>query len=440
MLSSLSSSSWNVFASACLATVLGASGPATAASPARLHLRTRLPPLTLLDLAAPEPLSRDEEVSPTTNVLARRFNPAMAFPTRDIWPVEVRYAWHDGSDLRARTVGPTGRVVAEYVARPREALAGDEWGELPDHDPNGHGIEYFVDAPGDDRMEAGVSGWRRRWRTIMGGDASTRESPRAGDYPPTQYAHLFWFNRAKGLLGVQYWFFYPYNEWINHHEGDWERINVILRGPSRLHDRAAFRVVGYQFFFHRWTAEPEQVVRMRGRAAKDDHVVVWAGGESRFLLWSGSQSGGSYPLPALWPAVGGGIGGWRPAEDTRRSARFIRAEDFKIVVLPEPFRLDTAAHPELSWLQHAFFAGQPRMYGNPLKLNHASFGQAPQQPARQCGWNARENPPYFRQPARFDRTAMRLPRTWRATLATVPRVCDAAQPSSLAAFRNPTGD
>src|SRR5438876_106289 len=85
-----------------------------------------------------------------------------------------------------------------------------------------------------------TTGWRRRWRAIM-------SAGHGQDYKPTQYVHLYWFNREKGLLGIQYWFYYPYNEWINHHEGDWERINVILRGPTRLTENATFRPAGYQF-------------------------------------------------------------------------------------------------------------------------------------------------------------------------------------------------
>ena len=67
-------------------------------------------------------------------------------------------------------------------------------------------------------------------------------------------------------------------------------------------------------------------------------------------------------LPAVFPAAGGGVGPWRPADDTTKPARFIRPEEFKLVVLPEPDRLDVGQNPELAWLRLSFFAGQPRMY------------------------------------------------------------------------------
>jgi hypothetical protein len=380
---------------------------------------SKLPPLTWGDLAQPEPLTPDEEELPLVRALAHRFNPAMAFPTRDVWPVEVRYAWHDGSPLIARVMNKDNKILREYVALTNERLRANDWGDLPTEDEDGNRIDYHVDAPGDDRIDHGVSGWRRRWRDITGSD---RQKPiTAQEYRPTQYVHFYWFNREKGLLAVQYWFYYPYNEWINHHEGDWERINVLLRGPSRLTENASFRSAGYQFFFHLWTHEPSQVVRISGSDPREDHVVVYAGGNSQFILWSGSTSGGSYPLPALFPAAGGGLGPWRPADDTTKPARFIRPEEFNLVLLPEPDRLDVGQSPELAWLRLSFFAGQTRMYKNPLAMNGTSFGSAPIQPARQGGWNGEWNPPYWPETPRFQASNLHLPKGWQAVVETPPR-------------------
>jgi hypothetical protein len=58
----------------------------------------------------------------------------MAFPTRDIWPVEVRYAWHDGSPLQARVVSTQNACLREYTALPHERLAANDWGDLPTED------------------------------------------------------------------------------------------------------------------------------------------------------------------------------------------------------------------------------------------------------------------------------------------------------------------
>ena len=55
------------------------------------------------------------------------------------------------------------------------------------------------------------------------------------------YVHPFLFRHqsatgaARGWeLVLQYWFFYPFNDGVNNHEGDWEHINVSLSTRARL--------------------------------------------------------------------------------------------------------------------------------------------------------------------------------------------------------------
>jgi hypothetical protein len=186
--------------------------------------------------------------------IARRFNPAMAMPNGGggPWPVAVRYTWGGGSDLQARTVDGDGKVLRAGTALANAELDHRAWGELPVRDENGNRIEYWIDGPGDDRVSAphGISDWRRRWRE-------------AADRTPTQYAHMFWLNRARGELVIQYWFFYPFNEWLNHHEGDWEHVNVVVSGPSgpsTLGPASDYRAVGYEFYFHGRRLETDRVM------------------------------------------------------------------------------------------------------------------------------------------------------------------------------------
>lgn len=42
-------------------------------------------------------------------------------------------------------------------------------------------------------------------------------------------------NRAYEFV-LQYWFFYPYNDGFNNHEGDWEHINVFIKPLDQLHE------------------------------------------------------------------------------------------------------------------------------------------------------------------------------------------------------------
>lgn len=70
----------------------------------------------------------------------------------------------------------------------------------------------------------------KHYGEIVGGSGSDA-------YPPTAYVNV----RAgadlpaesgggyENMLVIQYWLFYPYNDWLNTHEGDWEHVDVVLR-------------------------------------------------------------------------------------------------------------------------------------------------------------------------------------------------------------------
>ncbi len=362
-----------------------------------------------------EPLTIEEERSPAAQDIARRFNPAMAFPSRDIWPTDVSYSWHDGSPLMGRIVAGTGRVLREFVARAHSTLQDTSWADLPRTDASGNRIEYYVDGPGDDREEAGLMRWVQRWREITGtAPESGPEAVTQTAYPPTQYAHLYWVDRSRGLLGVQYWFYYPFDQWINNHEGDWEHINVILQGPDRLADASAFTPVGYQYYFHETMYEPPRVVRVGGRRPDGDHVMVFAGGRGDFLFRNGIFSGGSYPLPANYPGAGGIFGMLRgPDDDTREPVRYIHADEFRVVLLPEPERLDAGERPELSWLRLPFFAGQPRVYHNLFVLDWLKRNSAPPQPGERPDWNGGTPQAIWTAADEIRVAPLRLPEGWR---------------------------
>src|SRR5688572_27041991 len=139
-----------------LALAAGAPGDVEARPRAPALSTSKLPPLTWSDLAQPSPLTAEEEALPIVSALAHRFNPGMAFPTKDIWPVEVRYSWHDGSPLIARVMGKDNKVIREYIAVTNERLHANDWGDLPTADADGNRIDYHVDAPGDDRSDRGL--------------------------------------------------------------------------------------------------------------------------------------------------------------------------------------------------------------------------------------------------------------------------------------------
>ncbi|HJW66769.1 MAG TPA: hypothetical protein VJ419_03205, partial [Gaiellaceae bacterium] len=74
--------------------------------------------------------------------------------------------------------------------------------------------EYHLDFPGDP-LNAGCDyeKWARRL---------TKSSQ------PTVYAHVATDPAYPGELALQYWFFYPFNDFNNTHEGDWEMIQLVF--------------------------------------------------------------------------------------------------------------------------------------------------------------------------------------------------------------------
>jgi hypothetical protein len=90
----------------------------------------------------------------------------------------------------------------------------------------------FFDFPGDDEKS-----WREEYE-----DRFTGRLPRRYENFPMVYSHPFITelrsNDSGEVLGyefvLQFWFFYPWNDGGNNHEGDWEHINVMIAPLSRV--------------------------------------------------------------------------------------------------------------------------------------------------------------------------------------------------------------
>ena len=173
-------------------------------------------------------------------------------------------------------------------------------------------------------------------------------------------------NRAYEFV-LQYWFFYPYNDGFNNHEGDWEHINVFIKPLNKLSeplseadvcriltegpfsdtplDRLVIQRVDY-YFHHKvitldytrpnvyqsredWEAERDNTKeerleekwiweRLRDRAYWDEgetiintHPIGFIGGDNvgldQVMRHPGSSnqvSNGTYPFPGLYKNVG----------------------------------------------------------------------------------------------------------------------------------------
>ncbi|HUF02437.1 MAG TPA: hypothetical protein VMN35_08435, partial [Gaiellaceae bacterium] len=78
--------------------------------------------------------------------------------------------------------------------------------------------EYHLDFPGnalDPRCDY------ERWAERV-----TRDSE------PTVYAHVASDRRRPGMLALQYWFFYVFNDFNNLHEGDWEMVQLVFEADD----------------------------------------------------------------------------------------------------------------------------------------------------------------------------------------------------------------
>jgi hypothetical protein len=78
--------------------------------------------------------------------------------------------------------------------------------------------EYHLDFPGDP-LDAGCD--YKQWARRL-----TQGSK------PTVYAHVVSEPGRPGKVALQYWFFYPFNDFNNTHEGDWEMIQLVFDAPD----------------------------------------------------------------------------------------------------------------------------------------------------------------------------------------------------------------
>jgi hypothetical protein len=89
----------------------------------------------------------------------------------------------------------------------------------PSADDLGQGLyEYNLDFPGD-ALNPGCT--YERWARRV-----------TADTEPTVYAHVATEAAYPDRLALQYWFYYPYNDWNNLHEGDWEMIQLVFAAAS----------------------------------------------------------------------------------------------------------------------------------------------------------------------------------------------------------------
>jgi len=176
-------------------------------------------------------------------------------------------------------------------------------------------------------------------------------------YPNTLYVHLFKHNQ---YTIIQYWSYYPYNDFINNHEGDWEHINVWVNStnPSTASN------VKVEYYFHY-----KYLVRYSGSFQADDatHPRVYVGGQNTGIA-PGVHSGGNYPETNRWVDVttpptyyDEWVNGNGPTISYYSFYDSNPQDNYGLVILPDLEDIDYNSNPGMSW----FKAQIPWGYLNP---------------------------------------------------------------------------
>lgn len=169
----------------------------------------------------------------------------------------------------------------------------------------------------------------------------------SGLYNDTIYAHVF----ASGDKAVvQYWFFYPFNNWVNNHEGDWEHINVVVSSQ----DPATAQIEKIDYYFHHY-------VKTCAQPAVDffvddqTHPVVFVGGHGKWegvgMVGSGEGSHGSYPVRGHWDDAAHIFSSYYADEDVDGSGEFLSYKGFDLKILPNRDEIVYGKDPDLYWMR-----------------------------------------------------------------------------------------
>ncbi|MGQ0704273.1 MAG: outer membrane protein [Gemmatimonadales bacterium] len=323
--------------------------------------------------------------------LVRRFAPSVVLPKGDytkvsgrkyrLLPIDARliadtlrvdriqaapYRFHDSLDyaLSQMSVDSMARLVTQlrrYEADP-DLL-----------------VTFYFDFPGGSPRE-----WWRAYAAFRTGPDSSRWAQ------PTVYAHPF--RLPDGRIMIQYWYFYPFNDFIGNHEGDWEHINVVLTP-----DRSAIAEVHY-YFHHRSVNLPQG--KFRPRIVDSTHVVAWVGGrmynvfDYPIRLLGRERNEGShahFPFPGEWEGAAG-LGAPESVRPAGDSSRVISWDRFRVILMPEAERLDYLRHPEVlkEWAWHVLPVrwGFPAVPSFGWEIRTADVGnRAPFGPAYNAAWN-----------------------------------------------------
>ena len=182
---------------------------------------------------------------------------------------------------------------------------------------------------------------------------------------------------------IQYWFFYPYNDGYNNHEGDWEHINVLLDSQ----DPNTANIIRVDFYFHKKVLSRNYP---NFQFENNTHPIVYIGGTDTQCC--GDNTGGSYPQTGHWVDVGPlghdeNVYGYGPVVHYVEYLDGNPNDGRGIVILKERDQYDYSQNKSMSWLNADIPWGHITVPSPwdwvPFNIgNHAPVG-----PAINKGWN-----------------------------------------------------
>jgi hypothetical protein len=291
-------------------------------------------------------LQEVEGIRPMPIAVASRTHTFASFPATQLW--------HMILDVNGKWVGEWRGDDPGWPYYWLDGGRGDpDWNYSWVSEP----LEVFVDPPGDaiywrywDIVHVDWGGpdidETGEWSSLYNSNAGNASGHPGRYYKSTTYAHLFW---CDSLPVVQYWFFYPFNDWVNNHEGDWEHINVVMTSA----DPGLAGVSMVEYYFHRLYLQRDPIL---GQLYLTDttHPVVFVGGHGECPdIGTGNVSGGSYPIFGTWQDVGPGIFLSCDLIDDALSdsGSFVRWSDVHVEVLPNIGSIDFSERPDMGWIK-----------------------------------------------------------------------------------------
>ena len=242
-------------------------------------------------------------------------------------------------------------------------------------------------------------------------DAYTGSGARAGaNFSNTAYVHIYQRTIEQYQVDydpvtiIQYFYFYPYNDWWNNHEGDWQSIDVVVSS----NDPNTAEVLGVEYRFHgawlnyykdyaagkpgltsRFVFDPQTEVKLspgptRNGLVAYTHPVVYVGAGSHAAY----PVGGKIKIYREGLEILPGLGEPSEEDDEVRTAaggdheymthtgKILSTqsddadttlwESYELVMLPEPALADTSnmgLDPDMSWLGARIRWGTPVVSG-----------------------------------------------------------------------------